>query len=138
MIDTLTLEVLVMILATTTSYISTTLHHSSASAAFLGPHSQHPRASGAKSRDGTDGGISPTQHLIVSEVACVMMRVCITSVVHETQMQTCSIWLHSDSYNCLIWTTSCPKSHRSHAPPMSNYDRTGTLIQVCDGFRTRS
>ena len=52
-----------------------------------------------------------------------MMRACITSVVHETQMQTCSIWLHSDSYNCLIWTTSCPKSHRSHAPPMSNYDR---------------
>ena len=132
---------MLVILATTvplaTFFTGTTLHHSSASPVLLGPHSQHPRASGAKSRDGTDGGISPTQHLIVSEVACVMMRVCITSVVHETQMQTCSIWLHSDSYNCLIWTTSCPKSHRSHAPPMSNYDRTGTL-QVCDGFRTRS
>jgi hypothetical protein len=46
------------------------------------------------------------------------MRACIASLVHEMQMQTCTIKLHSDGYNFLMWYESCTKSRQSHAPPM--------------------
>ena len=76
--------------------LSTTLSASEASRPSIFPLHKPPRDPGCESRSRSYTGF-------MSHVADHMMRACMIDLGDEMQIQTATLGLYNDGYNCLIW-----------------------------------
>ena len=68
-----------------------------------------------------------------------MIRACMTSLVHEMQMQTCAIIrIQSDSCNCLIWQNrALNPTNPMHLPQTTSPQHIPVAMMRCNGMFTQ-